>query len=92
MEKGVGSLILILAMFLLVGATSSGIKVTAITPQGKNILLYRASYALVVGNGNYTNGWDPLPRIEEIGWLMKPWFTITSFRLVKDRFDLVGRG
>jgi len=31
------------------------------THDGKNIQLYENSYALVVGNGNYTNGWDPLP-------------------------------
>ena len=24
--------------------------------------MYKDSYALVVGNGNYENGWDPLPR------------------------------
>lgn len=40
MEKGVGSLILILAIFLLMGTTSNGIKVTAITPEGRKILLW----------------------------------------------------
>ena len=30
------------------------------TNQGKEIELYQDSYALVVGNGNYINGWDPL--------------------------------
>ena len=30
------------------------------TRAGKEIQLYKDSYALVVGNGNYTNGWDPL--------------------------------
>jgi len=40
-------------------AASRGISVE--TPAGKTIELYHNSYALVVGNGNYTNGWDPLP-------------------------------
>lgn len=30
------------------------------TPQGKEITLYKGSYALVVGNGKYTGGWDEL--------------------------------
>jgi hypothetical protein len=38
-----------------------GIKVTVKTPQGKNIDLYKDSYALVIGNGRYKKGWDPLP-------------------------------
>jgi len=31
------------------------------TSEGNEITLYKASYALVVGNGNYAAGWDPLP-------------------------------
>jgi len=42
-------------------AKQRGIKVTAKTPAGKEIPLYSGSYAFVVGNGSYTNGWDPLP-------------------------------
>jgi len=42
-------------------ATQRGIKVTVKTPDGRPIGLYEDSYALVIGNGNYTNGWDPLP-------------------------------
>ena len=42
-------------------AAQRGIKVTAKTPSGKAIPLYSGSYALVIGNGDYTNGWDPLP-------------------------------
>ena len=44
-----------------VPASQRGIKVTAKTPTGKSIPLYSGSYALVIGNGDYTNGWDPLP-------------------------------
>jgi hypothetical protein len=43
------------------GVQLRGNSVLVRTPQGKAIHLYRDSYALVVGNGNYTNGWDPLP-------------------------------
>ena len=42
-------------------ATQRGIKVSAKTQDGKTIPLYSESYALVIGNGNYVNGWDPLP-------------------------------
>lgn len=42
------------------GETASrGISVVA--QNGKEIPLYGKSYALIVGNGNYTQGWDPLP-------------------------------
>ncbi len=36
-----------------------GMKISVHTEAGE-IPLYNESYALVVGNGNYTNGWDPL--------------------------------
>ena len=42
-------------------ATQRGIQVVAKTPDGKEIPLYKNSYALIVGNGNYIKGWDPLP-------------------------------
>lgn len=35
-------------------------KVSVRTKAGQDLPLYNKSYALVVGNGNYTNGWDPL--------------------------------
>jgi hypothetical protein len=38
-----------------------GIELVVQTPDGKKIPLYRNSYALVIGNGNYSKGWDPLP-------------------------------
>ena len=37
-----------------------GMKITVRTKTGKEIPLYKDSYALIVGNGAYTNGWDPL--------------------------------
>jgi formylglycine-generating enzyme required for sulfatase activity len=42
-------------------AANRGIKVVAKTADNKEIALYSESYALIVGNGNYTEGWDPLP-------------------------------
>ena len=41
--------------------TNRGMKISVRTSAGEDIELYNASYALVIGNGNYTNGWDPLP-------------------------------
>ena len=41
--------------------TSRGMKISVRTSAGEHIELYNASYALVIGNGSYTNGWDPLP-------------------------------
>ena len=51
--------------FIIIGGllsqTNRGMKtITVHTKEGKAIELYKDSYALVVGNGNYTNGWDPL--------------------------------
>ena len=41
--------------------TNRGMKtITVRTKVGEEIQLYKDSYALVVGNGSYTNGWDPL--------------------------------
>lgn len=42
--------------------TTHGMKTIIVrTLQGEEIELYRDSYALVVGNGNYTEGWRKLP-------------------------------
>ena len=43
------------------GMPLRGGRLAVVTPQGKMISLYGNSYALVVGNGDYVNGWDPLP-------------------------------
>lgn len=42
-------------------ASERGVSVTLTTSEGNRIELYRGSYALIVGNSNYTNGWDPIP-------------------------------
>jgi formylglycine-generating enzyme required for sulfatase activity len=42
-------------------ASTRGIQVTVTTPKRKTIDLYKGSYALVIGNGVYEKGWDPLP-------------------------------
>jgi formylglycine-generating enzyme required for sulfatase activity len=57
-------ILLSLLLFLFVVpsyAANRGIKVVAKTADNKEIALYSESYALIVGNGNYTEGWDPLP-------------------------------
>ena len=62
------SLFLLLSLFcgaiLLINTedlfSQRGMKITVRTETGKEIPLYKDSYALVVGNGTYTNGWDPL--------------------------------
>lgn len=51
------SLILLLSVYIF--SQQRGFKVVH-TPQGKDITLYKGSYALVVGNGKYTAGWDEL--------------------------------
>ena len=42
-------------------ASDRGLKLTVKTPKGNRIDLYRDSYALIVGNSNYSNGWEPIP-------------------------------
>ena len=42
-------------------AAQRGLTVIAETPSGEAIPLYSGSYALVIGNGDYSKGWDPLP-------------------------------
>ena len=54
-------LAILLALPTLSMAIERGIKVSVKTQDGGSIALYENSYALVIGNGNYTNGWDPLP-------------------------------
>ncbi len=60
-----GFLVLLLVMVLTsstqLAAKTRSIQVTARTVKGETIDLYSGSYALVVGNGNYSKGWDPLP-------------------------------
>jgi hypothetical protein len=53
-------------------------------PGGKTIELYKASYALVVGNGNYTNGWDPLPgALKDVDDVARVLEEVHDFRVVK---------
>ena len=35
--------------------------IVAKLPNGKEISLYETVYALVIGNGDYSNGWNDLP-------------------------------
>ncbi len=64
--KKVSTVVFLFSLFLIsisIPAFSEqrGLQITFKAPSGKNILLYRNSYALVIGNGDYFNDWDPLP-------------------------------
>ena len=56
-------------------AYERGVSVTLITLEGNQMELYRGSYALIVGNSSYTNGWDPIPGairdVKEIAEVLK---------------------
>ena len=73
--------------------TQRGMKISVRTKAGQDIPLYNKSYALVVGNGNYTNGWDPLKGVlkdvkEVAAALEKHGFNVTlKTDLVKVDFD-----
>ena len=67
--------------------------ITVRTETGKEIELYKDSYALVIGNGNYTNGWNPLrgalQDVEEVAVALKKHsFTVTLKKdLTKPEFE-----
>ena len=73
--------------------TSRGMKISVRTKTGEEIQLYKASYALIVGNGNYRNGWDPLPGatrdVQEVAAALKTHgFNVTlKTDLTKDKFE-----
>jgi len=52
-------LLIILLLSVYTFFQERGLKVIR-TPQGKEVTLYKGNYALVVGNGKYTVGWDEL--------------------------------
>ena len=72
---------------------SRGMKITVHTKEGKAIPLYKDSYALVVGNGTYTEGWNPLrgalQDVEEVAAaLKKHGFTVILKKdLTKPKFE-----
>ena len=73
--------------------TTRGMKISVRTKTGEEIELYKASYALIVGNGNYRNGWDPLPGatrdVQEVAAALKTHgFNVTlKTDLTKDKFE-----
>lgn len=78
----------------LLSQTNRGMKtITVHTKGGKAIELYKDSYALVVGNGNYTNGWDllsgALKDVKEVETVLKKHgFHVTLKKnLTKAQFD-----
>jgi hypothetical protein len=73
-------------------AAQRAIRVAAKTPEGTEIPLYRGSYAFLVGNENYTGGWDPLPGaaqdIREVACVLKKhgFEVILKTDLTRERF------
>jgi len=60
MKKRIAFLLLIILLLsFYTFSQKRGFKVIR-TPQGKEVTLYKGSFALVVGNGKYTAGWDEL--------------------------------
>jgi hypothetical protein len=76
-----------------VAASDRGLELGVKTPQGNRIDLYRDSYALIIGNSNYSNGWEPIPGairdVKEVAKaLEKHGFNITlKTDLTKDGFN-----
>jgi len=94
-QKAIVFVGLVLCGFLFAEPASWGLRVVATTPEGKEIPLYNNSYALVIGNGNYTRGWDPLPGairdVKDVARaLEKNGFKVTLKKnLTKDSFNKV---
>ena len=95
MLRRVIALMLIVAVMSFAQDDNRGIGgvVNVKTAAGKSIDLYARSYALVIGNGAYTNGWDPLPGAvkdakEVADALVRNGFEVTlSTDLTKDAFN-----
>jgi len=85
MKKHSIFLFIVLVAFSSLLSQERGLKVVR-TPQGDAVTLYKGSYALVVGNGKYSAGWDELSGalkdVEEIAAvLQRNGFQVT---LIKD--------
>lgn len=85
MKKHSIFLFIVLVLFSSLVSQERGLKVVR-TPQGDEVTLYKGSYALVVGNGKYSAGWDELSGalkdVEEIAAvLQRNGFQVT---LIKD--------
>ena len=74
-------------------AGDRGSTVQVRTKKGKTIDLYHESHALVIGNGNYDNGWGVLPGalkdVDEVAAaLEKKGFSVTkAMDLTKAKFE-----
>ncbi len=78
MNSRVGRAIVFLVVFTIQSFCMYGIergKIVVKTKEGKEIELYEGGYAFIVGNSNYTNGWDPLPGtlkdVDEVAAVLK---------------------
>jgi hypothetical protein len=76
----------------LFAAATRGINVTVRITEGHKIELYKDSYAFVIGNGNYQNGWDKIPGsirdVKEVAAVLeKQGFKVTLLTdLTRDQF------
>lgn len=69
---------------------AANIKILKTNGKTEEIKLYEASYALVIGNGNYTNGWDNLPGVASDVAAVKQVLEQQSF-IVETAENLVSR-
>ncbi len=75
-------------------AASRGIGINIRTQNGRVVPLYHESHALIVGNGNYRNGWDPLPGalrdVNEVAAALKRkgFQVLLKTNLTRDDFNL----
>jgi len=58
-------LLLIIAVVIPAYGSSRAMKLTVKMPDGKYQPLYKGSYALVIGNSDYTAGWPDLPGVKK---------------------------
>ncbi len=79
----VGILFCLFSSSLVFAQTSRGVRVKDSNGQTKEVKLYDGSYALVIGESDYTNGWDPLAGVKadvtEVSRILeKDGFTVES--------------
>jgi len=51
-------------------------------PDGKDLLIYQESYALIIGGSNYTNGWPSLPGVKDDVEAVKQILEAQGFQVV----------
>ena len=74
--------VIFLCLSSIILSQERGMKINAITQDGKSVPLYNASYALVVGVGDYTMGWPDLPNAVQDAREVKAALEATGFTVV----------